>query len=53
MILVITHKLDILGNGLLYKLALCICTLLSFIFTFYLMYINYHKVKYMVKTIKR
>ena len=51
-ICLISHKLEILGSGLLYKIALCFCTLLSFIFTFYLLYINYHRVKYMIKTFK-
>ena len=52
MILIITHKLEYLGNGIIYLIALLICTLFSLIFTIYLFYINYYRVKYMIKTLK-
>ena len=52
MLCIITHKLENLGPGLLYNIALCVCSLFSFIFTFYLMYVNYHRVKFIVKTFK-
>lgn len=51
-ICIITHKLDYLGTGLIYNILLYICSLLSFILSFYLLYITYQRVKYMVKTIK-
>ena len=39
MILIITHKLEYLGNGIIYLIALLICTLFSLIFTIYLFFL--------------
>ena len=51
-ILIITHRLDFLGKGLLYFICLGICTVFNFIFSLYLKYINYHRIKHMYKTLK-
>ena len=51
-ILIITHRLDFLGKGLLYIICLGICFVFSFIFSLYLIYINYHRIKHMYKTLK-
>lgn len=49
---VLSHSLDFLKPGAMYIIALYVCVFFSFIFTFYLLYINYHRVKYMIKTLK-
>lgn len=51
-ILIITHRLDFLGKGLLYLICLVICLVFSFIYSLYLIYINYHRIKHMYKTLK-
>jgi len=48
-ILLLTHKLEVLGSGLLYKTALYICFILTIIFNVYLMYVNYYRIKHMYK----
>ena len=48
-ILILTHKLDVLGSGLLYLTALYLCFIISIIFCIYLMYVNFHRIKYMYK----
>jgi|ERR1700675_487802 len=48
-ILIVTHKLNFLGNGILYIICLSICTILTFMFTIYLLYINYYRIKHMYK----
>jgi len=51
-ILIVTHKLNFLGNGILYIICLSICTILTFMFTIYLLYINYYRIKHMYKVWK-
>jgi hypothetical protein len=48
-ILIVTHKLNFLGNGIIYIICLGICTILTFMFTIYLLYINYYRIKHMFK----
>ena len=51
-ITLITHRLEILGDGILYLICLYICILFSLMFNLYLFYINYHRIKYMYKVWK-
>jgi len=51
-ILIITHRLEILGNGILYNICLIICIVFSLIFSIYLLYVNYHRIKHMYKILK-
>jgi len=39
-LLILTHRLDYLGNGLLYFSVLVICIVLAFCFSFYLLYLT-------------
>lgn len=50
-ILILTHKLDVLGSGLLYLTALYLCLIISILFCIYLMYVNFHRIKYMYKVL--
>ena len=50
-ILILTHKLDVLGSGLLYISALYLCFFIIIIFWIYLMYVNYHRIKHMYRVI--
>lgn len=51
-ILIITHRLEALGNGMLYIMFLYLCLIFSFMFSIYLLYINYHRIKHMYKVLK-
>jgi hypothetical protein len=51
-IFIITHRLELLGNGLLYKICLIICIVFSLIFIIYLLYINYYRINHMYKVLK-
>lgn len=51
-ILILTQRLDFLGKGLLYLICLGICVVFSIILSLYLIYINYHRIKHMYKTLK-
>jgi hypothetical protein len=51
-ILIVTHRLEVLGSGLLYEVCLYLCVFFSIIFNIYLMYVNYHRIKYMYKVFK-
>lgn len=48
-ILLITGRLEKLGLGILYPFFLYLCLLLTLLFFFYSLYLNYHRVKYMYK----
>jgi len=50
-ILLITHRLEFLGNGILYKICLIICIVISLMFSIYLLYINYYRIKHMYKVL--
>lgn len=49
-LLILTHRL--FGNGLLYFTALVLCTVLAIIFSFYLIFLTYHRIKHMIKVLK-
>jgi len=51
-ILILTHRLEYLGSGLLYLIVLCACTFFSLLFSFYLLYINCYRIKHMYKLLK-
>jgi hypothetical protein len=51
-LLILTKRLDYLGDGLLYFCALIFCTILAILFSVYLLFLNYHRIKYMVKVFK-
>lgn len=51
-LLILTHRLDYLGNGLLYFSVLVICIVLAFCFSFYLLYLTWHRIKHMIKLLK-
>jgi hypothetical protein len=51
-ILILTHRLEYLGSGILYLIALCICIFFSQLFSFYLIYVNYYRIKNMYKVFK-
>jgi len=51
-LLVLTHRLDYFGEGLLYFSALVLCTVLSFLFSLYLIFLTYHRIKHMIKVLK-
>ena len=48
-LLILTHKLKYLGEGLLYYSALVLCTVLALFFGIYLIFITYHRIKYIIK----
>ena len=52
MLSILTHRLDYLGEGSLYFYVLILCNILSLIFSLYLIYITYHRIKYMIKILK-
>ena len=51
-ILVISHKLEILGNGLLYDISLYFCFCFILIFFVYLIYVSYFRFIHMYKVFK-
>jgi hypothetical protein len=51
-LLILTNRLDCFGDGLLYFYALVLCTVLAFLFGFYLIFLSYHRIKYMIKILK-
>lgn len=51
-ILIITKKLEFLGNGLLYKVTLTLCVIISILFSIYLMFININRIIHIYKTFK-
>lgn len=50
-LLILTHRLDYLGAGLLYFYGLSVCTLLAFLFSLYLIFLTYHRIKHMIKVL--
>lgn len=48
-LLILTHRLHYLGDGLLYFSALALCTVLAFLFSLYLIFLTYHRIKHMIK----
>jgi hypothetical protein len=51
-LLILTHKLDYLGDGLLYFSALALCTALAWLFCLYLLFLTHHRFKHMLKVLK-
>nr|AKM22541.1 hypothetical protein [Cordyceps militaris]AKM22560.1 hypothetical protein [Cordyceps militaris]AKM22571.1 hypothetical protein [Cordyceps militaris]AKM22632.1 hypothetical protein [Cordyceps militaris]AKM22648.1 hypothetical protein [Cordyceps militaris] len=51
-LLILTHRLEYLGEGLLYPTALVLCTVLALFFGLYLIFITYHRFKYIIKILK-
>ena len=51
-ILIVTRRLDLLGNGLLYTTCLSLCIIFIIMFNLYLIYINYFRIKHMYKVLK-
>lgn len=51
-LLILTHRLDYLGDGLLYFSALLLCTVLAILFSFYLIFLTYHRIKHLIKVLK-
>ena len=51
-LLVLTRRLDYLGEGLLYLSATVLCTVLAFLFGLYLIFLTYHRIKHMIKVLK-
>lgn len=51
-LLILIHRLDYLGDGLLYFYGLGICTFFAFIFSLYFLFLTYHIIKYMIKVFK-
>lgn len=51
-LLILTHRLDYLGDGLLYFSVLALCTVLVFLFSLYLIFLTYHRIKDMIKVFK-
>ena len=51
-ILILTHKLEHLGDGILYITCLALCILFSLIFSICLLYINFYRLKHMYKVLK-
>ena len=48
-ILIVTHRLDYLGTGLLFLFALIICTIFVFLFVIDQLFLSYHRIKHMIK----
>lgn len=48
-LLILTKKLTIFGEGLSYTFALWVCLFLTLIFSIYLIFITYHRIKHMIK----
>lgn len=48
-LLILTHYL---GEGLLYFSSLVLCTVLAFLFSLYLFFLSYHRIKHMIKVLK-
>ena len=51
-ILIFTHRLQFLGDGILYFIALMLCTILAILFSIYLIFLTYHRIKNMIKVFK-
>ena len=51
-ILILTHRLELLCSGIYYVICLYICVLFIILFSFYLMYVNYYRIKHMYKLLK-
>lgn len=51
-LLILTHRLNYLGDGLLYFSVLVLCTVLALLFGLYLIFITYHRIKHMIKVLK-
>lgn len=51
-LLIITHKLESLGDGLLYLFSLYICIIINIIYSIYMIFINYHRIKHIYKVLK-
>lgn len=51
-LLIFTHRLDYLGDGLLYLYTLVLCTVLALLFSLYLIFLTYHRIKHMIKLFK-
>ena len=51
-LLILTHRLDYLGDGLLYLYTLVLCTVLALLFSLYLIFLTYHRIKHMIKVLK-
>lgn len=51
-LLILTHKLDSLGDGLLYLFTLVLCTVLALLFSLYRIFLTYHRIKHMIKVLK-
>lgn len=51
-ILLITHKLQFLGDGIIYIIAVYLCVFISLLFYAYILYINYHRAIHIYKLLK-
>lgn len=51
-ILIISRRLEYLGDGWLYLVFLSICVIFSLLFSIYLMYINYYRINNIYKILK-
>lgn len=51
-ILIVTHRLEFLGPGMLHTLLVILCTIFIVLFNLYLFYINYHRIKHIYKLLK-
>lgn len=51
-LLILTHRLNYLGEGLLYFSALVFCTVLALFFSLYLIFLTYYRIKHMIKVLK-
>lgn len=51
-LLILTHRLNYLGDGLLYFYGLAICTVFAFLFSLYFIFLTYHRIKHMIKVLK-
>lgn len=51
-ILILTHRLELLFSGIYYQISLYVCVLFSLLFTFFLMYVTFFRIKHMYKVLK-
>jgi hypothetical protein len=51
-LLILTKGLSVLGDGLLYFCVLVFCTILAFLFSIYHIFLNYYRIKHIIKVLK-
>ena len=51
-LLILTHRLELLGDGFLYLCALITCAVLTLLFGLYHIFLTYHRITHIIKVLK-